>query len=130
MNDPTALRQYSINQLPDDPSQIISGSFTTGVLAGIGATVTVTYQKVGNLYFSISVATPGAQATVGRVTGGGSIAIVQATIDNLFSVIGLTVNTYYLDTQDDVFCIEDNAGTWQAAQQSPVANICTSFLAN
>lgn len=130
MPDPTSTNQFSVNQLPDNPSQITTGSFTTGVLPGLGSTITITYRKVGKLYFGIAISTSAGPAIVGRVTGGGSIAIVQATLDDIATFLGVTINTYYLDTLNDVFCIEDNAGTWNIGQQAPVANIGTSFLAN
>ena len=109
---------------------ITSGSFTTGVLPGLGATITINYQKVGKLYFGFYINTSGGTATVGRVTGAGSIAIVQATLDSIAAFLGETVDTYYLGTNNDIYCIGNNAGTWSASQQSPVADTGLAFLAN
>lgn len=83
MTTPTATKQYFINQLPDDPSQIVSGSVVDG-------SITISYQKVGKLYFGLTYAT----ATHFYLLDGSTHG--TTTADRIAALLGATLNTKYV----------------------------------
>ena len=80
---PSATKQFAINQLPDDPSQISSASFTDG------GTV-INYRKVGKLYFGFYAA--GNDFVIGDGVSGPGLAQTTARIA---AKLGITINTTY-----------------------------------
>lgn len=89
MNDPTASKQYVLNQF--GPADITTGTFVDGGY-------TWTYKKVGNLYFAFAgVSGGGLHIIIGSDSFAGAFAItnIKDTIDHFASILGVTVNTYY-----------------------------------
>lgn len=86
-----ATKQYKVNQLPDDPSQITTGSFTD---VGPGGTITISYFVVGKLYFGFQYL----ENSVGQMSpiiGGLDITTFNNTISRMATKLGITVNTTY-----------------------------------
>lgn len=78
------------------PTDILPGDITSGSI--IDGAFTIYYQKVGKLYFGISVkgaAFGGAKSPIGMQAASISMAPVTDAMDRIASLLGLTVNTYY-----------------------------------
>lgn len=85
---PSATKEYVVNQLPDDPSQITLITFSDGIY-GFQA------YKVGKLYFGIRTTTTGGGF-------GGVLAVTKngpgganATANQIAVALGSTLNTSY-----------------------------------
>lgn len=88
-------KQYVIESLPDDPSQITTGFVTdTFVAGGPPGSVQINYKKVGKLYFGFETTGMGFMSGI-IVSMAGSNATNAARIATL---LGLTVNTVYTAT--------------------------------
>lgn len=102
MPNPSATKQYVINQLPTSAGDITFSTFTEVV--GID-TWTWTYQKVGKLYFGFwakSGISGNSVAMIGAPQPGSfsptALQLVNDSLDHLATLLGLTINTYYPTT--------------------------------
>lgn len=130
MNNPTASKQYVL------PIQFTSGDVQTltlnTTLGGFGAS-TITYNKVGNLYFGFTALTFGGLDILfgSGATGQHTIPGAQASADEIASLLGVTINTYYIRDNYGAYTGYYFGGTWVA---EPPANnvryIVLGFLAN
>lgn len=129
----SAFKKYSIDQLPNDPSQITSG-FVTDTFNGGGPDFSgdIYYEKVGKLYFNFQTTGGGLNGCI-CVTGGGQSNADNA--DRIASLLGLTVNTVYEvntslgGSNNVVYRAGYNSGKWND-QGSQVGPMLTAFLAN
>lgn len=109
MNEPTAFKQYSVTELPTDPSQITYHTLTNGAL-------TCKYYKVGNLYFGFFQATFSNSAADQMVNGN------SASYNQIATALGITINTVYTrSTSGSPAEIGWNGSAW-------VSGVATSVL--
>lgn len=131
MNVPSALDQYIANQLPDDPSQITTTVVPAITSAPGFSALSITYQKVGKLYFNI-------RAT--SIAGGFNNMMIQDdanSVGEVISLIGISVNTKY--SQASVYMAGGNCdvakynvggGYWEQTNSGGAKDMLFSILAN
>lgn len=109
---PTATKEYVINQLPD-----VSGDITHHTIvnpAGIG-TGTLHWYSVGKLTFGWWFDASGGTAQFFGSQGGGSGATAHLSADHLATLAGLPpIDTYYIGQNYGAYSIWWNGAGWSS----------------
>ncbi len=120
MNVPTATKQYVINELPNDPSQITLETFNT-TLGSFGAS-TIRWQRVGKLYFGLYFTTVGGLQPLFDPD-----ATTQAELE---SILGVSINIAYTGLSYGAYIGEFN-GVWNSIlPANNTRNTLWGFLIN
>lgn len=135
---PSATKQYVINELPDDPGQITS-NFVVQTVGGND--YYIYYSKVGKLYFGITIkqGVGGIVGLIGRADTDVSTAIPDS-MDQIAALLGETVNTIYYagNVNSDVSYVSSSGlpqlyysgVTWVFATTGRPGRNASAFLAN
>jgi len=116
----SAFRKYLINQLPDSAGDITSGSIAATL--GTFGSCTISWQKVGKLYFNLKFR---------NIAGTLDVLFLSDvdTTNQVMSILGLTLDTAYTIDTYGAYTGNYSGGVWIA---NPPANnnrvVLTAFL--
>ncbi len=134
MSTPTAFKQYSITQLPNSASQIVTVTVNDPT-AGAFSAISFTAEKVGKLYTNIRATSVGGGYNNLIVGESGPNTAATAGAAKIAALFGETVNTMYeqqnLYSNAAVPIVIRSGGSWTLGfASSNRYTLLQAFLAN